>query len=475
MNFRKLTALTALFFSFSQLNASYVWTDPQVIDLTTDQVFYDVTSTVNPATGEFLGVWVSSNPSPDVPFYSTYPFGGPWISPTALSGLVQTASDTDVYASVDPTSGAFLITWTDNATNKAHYAIYQGGVVTVSDTVIPGTGKFDVAFGNVFSSLNTANGVFLVTWRDGVKVLTYATFDGATWSSVNAIPGMPTPNDNNNTIFSSVNSNTGTYMVTWRNNADALPYYTTFDGMTWGTPAAIPGANPGSGNIFSSADPTTGNFFVTYAGSIDVGFVTQYAIYNGTTWTAAGSIPGASATQNDVISAVKSSSGDVLITWRDSATNHVIYAIYNQTNGWIVAPTTLPTMPSALQNVYCCYDPLSDQFLATWADLATQEPTYAFLSFVPGPNPPTDFIGFQKTNDFGLVTELYNTLEWQPSSSADVTGYSIFRDGTLIDTLPSTATRYEDHNRHPGSTYTYLLNAMSPNGTSSAVSTTVGG
>ena len=87
---------------------------------------------------------------------------------------------------------------------------------------------------------------------------------------------------------------------------------------------------------------------------------------------------------------------------------------------------------------------------------------FDFLGF--GPLPPTNLIGFQRQNDFGTVSEFYNTLEWQPSSSLDVQGYNIYRDTVLIASENAFTTSYQDHDQPRGVAILYGVAAFDENG-----------
>lgn len=97
-------------------------------------------------------------------------------------------------------------------------------------------------------------------------------------------------------------------------------------------------------------------------------------------------------------------------------------------------------------------------------------PMYVQLDFLGfGPNPPSNLQGKQKKNDFGLEYELYNQLTWTPSSSSDVIGYYIYRDGTKIAAVNAHTHTYQDHDRKKGVSYNYAVTAYSESGESSQV------
>jgi DNA-binding beta-propeller fold protein YncE len=93
------------------------------------------------------------------------------------------------------------------------------------------------------------------------------------------------------------------------------------------------------------------------------------------------------------------------------------------------------------------------------------------IAFTPSLN-LRSFIGVQKKNDFGLVFELFNHLQWN-ELSANAAGFYIYRDGVIIATLGGTVRQYDDHNIEPGVSHTYTITAFDFTGSESLPSTVV--
>lgn len=60
---------------------------------------------------------------------------------------------------------------------------------------------------------------------------------------------------------------------------------------------------------------------------------------------------------------------------------------------------------------------------------------------------PSNLIGKQKKNDFGLLFERFNVLSWEASPSTGVIGYFVYRNGIKIATLDAGILQYKDHNQ----------------------------
>ena len=82
--------------------------------------------------------------------------------------------------------------------------------------------------------------------------------------------------------------------------------------------------------------------------------------------------------------------------------------------------------------------------------------------------PPQNLTGHQKKNDFGLVYERFNLLQWTASPSSAVAGYFVYRDGVKIATLDASTFKYRDHDRRKGVTTLYSVTAFNAVGNESA-------
>lgn len=108
--------------------------------------------------------------------------------------------------------------------------------------------------------------------------------------------------------------------------------------------------------------------------------------------------------------------------------------------------------------------------------LPVGNPTYVQITIIEtiSLQPPSNFKGKQKKNNFGLEYELYNQLTWKRSPSSNVAGYIIYRDGKKIAQVNAFTYTYKDQNRPKGISSVYSLVAFDKNGnTSTAVTVTV--
>ena len=91
------------------------------------------------------------------------------------------------------------------------------------------------------------------------------------------------------------------------------------------------------------------------------------------------------------------------------------------------------------------------------------------------PQPPASLSGSQRKNDFAVVYEYFNLLQWTASPSASlVAGYAIYRDGSRIGAVDAGTLEYRDHNRPKGTSFSYSVRAFNAAGQEgAAISVTV--
>jgi YVTN family beta-propeller protein len=83
--------------------------------------------------------------------------------------------------------------------------------------------------------------------------------------------------------------------------------------------------------------------------------------------------------------------------------------------------------------------------------------------------------GKQLKNDFGLQYELFNLLQWQPSTTLNISGYHIYRDNRLIATVGPNTFQYRDHDIEKHTIHHYSVTSFSStgNGTNESKAATI--
>lgn len=92
-----------------------------------------------------------------------------------------------------------------------------------------------------------------------------------------------------------------------------------------------------------------------------------------------------------------------------------------------------------------------------------------------GPTPPSGLVGVRIENEFLTQIDYVSHLTWQPSSDPSVVKYYVFRNGTLIATIPASGPFvYNDHNRRKNKADVYSVVAVNGSGVqSTSISVTV--
>jgi hypothetical protein len=188
------------------------------------------------------------------------------------------------------------------------------------------------------------------------------------------IPGSDT---SSTIVIPSYNSLSSQFLVTWTDLATSAPFYAVFDGTNWSTPAPISVASATEYPVFPSFGSTPNEFLATWSDRNSQSAI--FATFDGTTWTSPAPIPNTLPVIGAVTSSFNSVDGEFLVTWIDLDTQSPFFLTFDGT-AWsspAMIPGSLPVAQSAA--VLPVYDPLSDTFLAVWADGASNNPFYALF------------------------------------------------------------------------------------------------
>lgn len=424
-----------------------------------------VQNSFNAESNTFMVTW-NDGTHGDFPYFAIYN-GTTWtVSPSLVDSPLNTASFDVISAGYG--AGNFLVSWRDFGTGFPVYATYNGTTWTTNETPVPGASN-QISSGNIASTSDGGNKV-IVTWPD-LGTPTYAIYNGTSWQSATAIP---TSSLTFSTVFASVD-NAGNIMVTWKDRNNHLPFYALYNGTSWVT-AEIP--DPSITPSIPLADVVpTGNglniFMVTWVDTATS--LPFYTIFDGSSWTTPQTIPLASTVSSNIVFASSGIADDFMVTWKDQATGFPFYAIYNRNGTWTTPLAIDATTRVANNNVYSSADN-QGHYMVTWKDQLTSQPYYAVYedSSLPPVRPPSSFTGVRLVNDFGVVSEKFDSLSWQPSPTSNILGYKLFLNNVLIAILGPKTTSYQNHNRSKA-TITYAIEAFNLTETSDQVTLTLGG
>jgi hypothetical protein len=220
-------------------------------------------------------------------------------------------------------------------------------------------------------------------------------------------------------------------------------------------------------DVVPALDPVSGQVVATWADRLSQ--VVTYSFYNGVTWTPPATIDMGSSIGcfNDPYVAAEPT-GALVVTWSNTDSARVPYFSIYQNGVWSTG-APIPLSPSAstgtLQDTAIARVAGTSIMVATWGGDSDELPYYSTFVGLPttGLLPPTDGQGSHVKNRFALLIEWYNQLDWTASTSPDVVGYNIRRNGALIASHVF-GTSYRDGNRPHKGTDVYSITSVNAEG-----------
>ena len=315
--------------------------------------------------------------------------------------------------SVSSNADGFMVAWNDNDNLYASFTS-DNGTTWTTPFQISSTNEVN---GMIILGVNTDG--FMASWTDdGAAFTSFTSNNVTTWST-------PFQISSNSASDVWVAGNTTGFIATWVTDANEAYSIkaTIVDGApVWGTPVLISSLLSGGTNVSIFGAPS--------------GFVTAWIDID-----------------DNAYANFTTGSGDY--TWSDAVQITTTFAV----NGGI--GTDLPFV-----DVTC----FEDQCLFSWKQ--TDANIYTSFSRLPASiQPPTNLTGSQQKNNFGLVYELCNTLQWRLSVSTNVAGYHVYANGNLIATVSASATEYQDNNQLQGVSIVYSIKSFDADGNESAAAT----
>lgn len=374
------------------------------------------------ATGTAIAAWI--NPASEL---ITGRFSaGVWSSP--LPNPLDVDALTLGEVSMNGTGNALLV-W-KNGGNILRYSKFTGTSWDLPQT-------FGSADTTNFSTAYSVNGTGVTVFGDiSGDVIAY-NYTGATWTGPFLI-GVD--------FFSSPEvgiDSTGKAVASWGDSFGNI-FTSIFDGATW-SPATL--LFTGSGNFGISLDMApNGLATLIFSDSLGNGY---YSSFNGTSFSAP-IIYASNLTHFDVS---VNSAGNALIVYSDEVAleyrSRLLLA-----NGLLlpvqfIAPiTTDDGIEASLSG--------NGVGFSLWSTQFGEEDNDLFGSvFLSNPTPPLGISGKTCKQKFASQTEHIHIISWIPSIDPLVTSYQIRRNGTLIETVPSTGPFiFADRNRCRRDTYT---------------------
>lgn len=420
------------------------------------------------SAGNLTAIWIENG----VVSSATLPAGGSWSTETTISNTG--ASNASI--SVDNNGNAVAV-WVRNGFIEASQKPFGSSWGNVS--LLSSTGAEtspDVSIG--------ANGTIIAVWHSvssGADLVIYAKGSvGGSWGSqTSIIATTPAMHHNYPKVVVDLNGNA---VAMWYRYGLSGSTYSSVQVLsstliagssTWGVPTLL--SNPGMLNLANFAfskikTDAKGNIMAEWVNSYDGStFNIESAVRPNTgTWNLGGLLDGTDpyAYQGSISVA---STGDSVVNYMFfDGTNLTIQSIESCVQGIVFNFFTNPVTIS--QGTNNAYPKVASQSLNNQINAASvwlqNNGTNTTVQAVTGSkilvSPPSNLTVTQNSNNFGVFTENYNTLNWTASPDSDVIEYIIYRNGVVVQAVPASTLQFVDQNTPVASgSITYGVAALS--------------
>lgn len=433
------------------------------------------------ATGEAVACWDSYDIESEENFYNASTFsGGVWTGPVVL-GIPS-----DVASLATPKNGAFAAAYWIDPTSSNDFEVYRFSAGTWNLIHSESLASFNLGSIHLIAIDNSGNIAVSLFYEDNMSVqqilgwgtgqMTATTISNNTGSSIHAFNG------------SLIVDNAGRAYVAWTAPTNSSSNAVHASNFLFAQPSGWSSdVNFNAPNIIvtrSLAADANGHLYV---GLIDQ---TSASIVDESTYTASTS-PLSSGSWSPLItlsdptgfdgigdvSVAANPSGVSLISWVQIDEDEGILAfqeVHKTATGDFTPFFTVTTASFGRGGTNSYVSDAGNKALSFFQPRERGGPILltVYVDGVPpseGPNPPTDFIGFGGKNKFLTQTERFNTLTWTASTTPTVVNYLLFRNGELIGMIPATGPLlFVDHNRNKHVADTYALYAVDASGAQSS-------
>ncbi len=346
----------------------------------------------------------------------------------------------------------------------------QNGISIVGPTKLNNLNSKD-ANSLIFCCYNSTDNEYALTWSDKNDVCLFAIVDaqGNIKKQTSTIAGSSIGDGNN--VFVSYNATENQYFFTWQGNNN-FPYFAIYnaDGTVHTAATAIPSNNTIYAAIVpNSYNNSTNQYVITWRDNNNYGFFTLYDVAEASFTTPTQFTTQAANNGNPgILSSYNTRNNDYFLSWDNAQTTNQCVIID--------ALGTVSTTSTDIDNVdqvtsfgfiTNSYGISKNTFFISWVGNDNKGYYAIYTQTPPVINPPTQGTGQHLLNRFFNYGEYFNALKWRQSTTANITHYNIYRTNTLIATVPSFQTTYEDHNQ-PTAPVVYSVTTIDKYGVESA-------
>lgn len=446
------------------------WSVPFPLSLQGDPTLlaFNPQISVDPS-GRFAAVWERDN---GAGFFviqaSTSTDGTTWSMPADLSSAINQGSLAQIAADG---SGRFVTTWalfTGGVTVIQASTSTDGSVWVPANTNLSQGGQF--AFGNQVAA--EPSGRFVAVWNrsDGLnaRIQASTSVNGTDWLPL-MMPinlSLAGQNTDNPQIIA---DDSGRFVAVWRRTdagSRTIQASTSTDGINWSlipadlyAPSALAVSPP------QISVDSTGLFVAIWSinsGGIDI--VQTSTSTDGAAWSAPVSISNLGA--DAVTPYIQGDSlGNFMAIWKgDVGGNFVIQSSTSDNGTTWTAPILISDPVSDASDPVVAADG-SGHYVAIWEFIdSLRNIIQGSSASLAALDPPSSAIGQRILNRFLTQSEYVNRLRWTSSPSQDVASYRIYRNGTLIASVPSSTLSYNDPRGKNITPDTYEITAVNTSG-----------
>lgn len=442
---------------------------PHIIDNNDVSMAAPAFPVFNSATNKFFVGWIS-----DSLYYSLYTTDG-----TLSSGPNLLVENGDVVSpftlpitSYNSTSNQFLASYmgSSESTQRTWY-----NILDQNGTIMSGPNPTNNVADNesnslVWSCYNSTDNVYAMAWgsTNNLGFFSIINADGTIAKNSTAISTCSVDANGGYNVAVSYNSSNNRYLFTWQDADDSTPCYAIYasnsNNPTLVAAGTLDGSDLTSPIVASCYNSTANVWFITWTDTANKGYFTTIdPSGNIITSTRQFSANVGQTNLAGITSSYNEQNDEYLLTW-ESADNKVMYGTCKL--GTTTTITTAILDDTLASNVYgsvfhAYSNGNTNKSFITWIKLTPQNGYYAtFARYLP----TLTYLKAERVlNRFALYGEYFNRLTWVPTSLNNLASYKVYRNDTLISTLPTTQTTYEDHNQ-PNIVANYSIKAINTYG-----------
>lgn len=420
--------------------------------------------------GKATAVWVENGTIKA----SQQVLNGNWSTSVVISG---SGASTPQLA-VDQ-SGNLVSVWVEGGIIKSNTCLVGGSWAGSPDTLsLSGAFAPQVAIGG--------NGVVIAVWQAQGSttgaICSVSKMLGGTWTS----PAVISATNVNSSYPQIAVDASGNAVCAWFSYQLTGSVYSNVvvqsssqpSGGSWSSPVNISKAgvrNPADLALcvgIGPNDTAIAAWTTSYDGSF---FNCEWCVCSGESWSTSYTM----VSQNLLTYAIDMATvpkGDAFLVWMNYAPSSSSLSIQGAVND-LSAISRIFFNPSTLSNsnsnaypvvALSSLDP-NLYLVSAWVSFnSTNNVIQAVITGFTFTQPPVNLSVTPEINNFGVLSEIYNVLNWEPSPSAEVVNYLIYRDGICLGCVNANTFTFSDQNRTVGETVTYGVISTDSQGCQSA-------